>query len=664
MRRFITIFILVCFNSLLTAQVKETAVVVDASHLQYKINRNIYGQFSEHLGHCIYGGIWVGDTSSIPNIDGIRKDIVDALREIKVPVLRWPGGCFADEYHWMDGVGPRNLRPKMINTNWGGVTEDNSFGTHEFLEFCKLVGCEPYFTGNVGSGSVRELSQWVEYVNSDNVSPMTELRAKNGRDKSCGVKYWGIGNEAWGCGGNMTPEYYSNLVRRISTFMHDYGKNKIFKIACGPSDDDYNWTDVVMKNAGGYIDGLSFHHYSFANSKIATDFDERGWFDIMKKSLSIDEMIKKHSAIMDIYDPGKRVALDVDEWGTWYKVEPGTNPAFLFQQNTLRDAVAAASTLNILNNHSDRVRMANIAQMVNVLQSMLLTNGDKMVRTPTYYVFDMYKVHQDAMWIPTDVKSTEYTLDGQKLPAVNCSASLDKDGKMHISLCNINPDAEEHVEVNLSKFTADRITGQILTAGKMNVDNTFDNPSALVPENFSRFKINGSRVEVSLPPMSVVVLELTGTLAVEPPIQLKNPLPGLNYKYYEGTWTILPNFSRLSPRKEGVTNDFTLIPNTRDENFGIQYDGYIKIPSDGMYTFYLNSDDGSALYIDNMTIVTNDGRHAPKEESGSDVLRAGYHKITVTFFQASGGMELAASIEGPGLQKSAIPSDMLFREGK
>ena len=281
------------------AQTAECNVVVDASQLRLTINKNIYGQFSEHLGGGIYGGIWVGENSTIPNTNGIRNDVVEALRRIKVPVVRWPGGCFADEYHWKDGIGPREKRPTMINTNWGGVTENNNFGTHEFMELCKQLGCEPYICGNVGSGTVQELSQWVEYVNSDNNSPITELRKKNGRDSSWGVQYWGIGNESWGCGGNMRPEFYADQVRRYGTYSRNYGKNKVFKIACGPSDDDYEWTEVMMKNAYGYMDGLSLHHYSFGDGKTAADFDEGGWFEILKSTLKMDEYLTKHSAIMD-----------------------------------------------------------------------------------------------------------------------------------------------------------------------------------------------------------------------------------------------------------------------------------------------------------------------------------------------------------------------------
>lgn len=650
----------------LAAQSDDVQITVDASGVQNKIDKNIYGQFSEHLGHGIYGGVWVGKNSSIPNIDGIRKDVIDALKEIKAPVVRWPGGCFADEYHWKDGIGPANERPKMINTNWGGVTEDNSFGTHEFLEFCSLVGCAPYFTGNVGSGTVQELSQWVEYVNSDNLSPMTELRKKNGRDSSWSVKYWGIGNENWGCGGNMPPEYYSDQVRRYGTFIKNFGTNRVFKIASGAGDDDYIWTDVMMKNAGSYIDGISLHHYSFANGKTAADFDELDWFDIMDKTLKIDELITKHSAIMDKYDRYKRVALIVDEWGTWFKVEPGTNPGFLFQQNTMRDAIAAASNLNIFNNHCDRVRMANIAQMVNVLQAMVLTKDDKMVLTPTYYVFDLFKVHQDAMQVPVKVNAVDtagiYSFGGRKLPAINCSASIDADGRMHLSLCNVNPRSGERVRCDLSKFKADNLTGKILTTDKMNAFNTFDNPSAITPKSFSDFKLLGNTLEVNMPPMSVVVLEVTGTFEMSNVVDLNNPKPGINYQYYEGNWVMLPDFDKLIPKAKGVLDNFILPEKNSGIDFGVKYDGYIKIPKSGVYTFYLNSDDGSILFIDNKPVIINDGCHAAIENSGISVLKEGFHRIEVSYFQQGGGMALDVNIEAQGMPKQVIPGSMLFRK--
>jgi alpha-N-arabinofuranosidase len=644
------------------AQVEGSKISIDASLQEYQIDKNIYGQFSEHLGHLIYGGIWVGPDSPIPNVDGIRKDVVGALKHLQVPVLRWPGGCFADEYHWENGIGPRSGRPKMINTNWGGVTEDNSFGTHEFLRLCELIGCEPYITGNVGSGSVEELSRWVEYVNSENVSPMTDLRKKYGREDPWGVKYWGIGNENWGCGGNMLPEFYADQARRFGTFMHRYGANKVVKIACGPSDEDYNWTTVLMKKASRHFDGLSLHHYSFASQKVAADFDEAGWFDIMDKSLKMEVLVTRHSAIMDQYDPFKRVALVVDEWGTWYKVEPGTNPGFLYQQNTMRDAVAAACNLNIFNNHADRVRMANIAQVVNVLQAMILTEGEKMILTPTYHVFDLFKVHQNAMMIPVKAVSRDYTFKGKKLPAVNCSASIDTREKVHISLCNVDPAHTQNVFLDLKNFEPATISGKELSSDKMNAHNTFERPDAVKPADFSGFTQTGSNISVAMPPMSVVVLELTGKVKAQPPIEVKNPKPGLDYAYYEIGAETMPPFESLTPKTTGAVESVVLPEEARESDFGVKYDGYLKVPEDGLYTLYANSDDGSAILIDGRLIVNNDGRHSLIERSGIVQLTAGYHRFELMFFQAGGGLGLIASIKGPHLEKQVIPVSMLFRK--
>ncbi|HVN49010.1 MAG TPA: alpha-N-arabinofuranosidase, partial [Bacteroidota bacterium] len=559
------------FSASMVAQ--TDTITIDASNMRTRINKNIYGQFSEHLGNCIYGGIWVGENSNIPNTNGLRNDVVQALREIKVPVLRWPGGCFADEYHWKDGIGPRDKRPAMVNTNWGGVTEDNSFGTHEFLEFCRQVGCEPYFTGNVGSGTVQEFSQWVEYVNSDNVSPLTQMRKSNGREKSWGVKYWGIGNESWGCGGNMRPEYYADQARRFGTYMREYGQNKLFKIACGPSGGDYQWTETMMKNALGFMSGLSLHYYAFDRSATATDFDESGWFSIIKNSLVIDEYITKHSAIMDQYDPNKKVALIVDEWGTWYNVEPGTNPGFLYQQNTMRDAIAAACNLNIFNNHCDRVRMANIAQMINVLQAMILTNNEKMIVTPTYYVFDLFKVHQNALWVKTTTHAASYIYKNDTLPAVNASASIDEHGKLHISLCNIDPNNKQEVVCNLNRYRAASASASMLTSDEMTAHNTFDHPNVVAPKQFSSFKLHNDCLTLNLPPKSVVVVELEGAQELPQPIKLENPKPGVQYDYYEGIWKTLPSFSSLTPKHSGTLGQFIFPENTTPENFGVRYSG-------------------------------------------------------------------------------------------
>lgn len=490
----------------------ENTLVINADSGKNIISRHIYGQFSEHLGHCIYGGFWVGENSPIPNVRGIRKDVVEALKNIQIPNLRWPGGCFADEYHWKDGIGPRDKRPTMVNTNWGGVTEDNSFGTHEFLDLCQQLGTEPYITGNVGSGTVQEMAEWVEYLNSDGKNPMSDLRKANGREQPWNVKFWGVGNESWGCGGNMRPEFYADQFRRYSTYCRDYNGNSLYKIASGPSSDDYNWTEVMMKNVGTRMNGLSLHYYTVkgwdGSKGSATKFNEDEYFDIIKRCLVIDELITKHSAIMDKYDPAKRVGLIVDEWGTWFDVEPGTNPGFLFQQNTLRDALVAGISLNILNSHCDRVKMANIAQVINVLQSMILTDGPKMCLTPTYHVFDLYKVHQDATLLPLTLQTENYELNGQKIPAITASASKDKEGVIHISLTNADPHRDLTVNCKINGTDFSEISGRILTAPELNAHNTFDKPQTIQPADFKGAKLAHHQVVVKLPAKSIVVLTL------------------------------------------------------------------------------------------------------------------------------------------------------------
>jgi alpha-L-arabinofuranosidase len=480
-----------------------------------KISRFIYGHFAEHLGHCIYGGFYVGDTSGIPNTNGVRNDIIAALKKMKIPVLRWPGGCFADTYHWKDGIGPKNKRPAMINRWWGGVTEDNSFGLHDFLDMCEALGTEPYLAGNIGSGSVQELSDWVQYVNSDSKSPMTDLRRENGREKPWKVRFWGVGNEAWGCGGNMTPEYYVNEFRKYSTFMSDWGNGGgIFRVASGANVADYHWTETLMKNIPRHLmEGIALHHYSvleWDHKGPATGFTERQYFQTMQKALFMDSLVVNHSAIMDKYDPQKKIALVVDEWGGWYDVEPNTNPGFLFQQNTMRDAMIAGVTLNIFNNHSDRVRMANLAQCVNVLQAVILTNREKMILTPTYHVMEMYSVHQDATLVPVKITTDDYIFDGQRLPAVSASASRDSAGVLHISLVNIDPAKTQKVNLHLQGVkTTPQISGRGLSSGKMQDYNSFDTPGKIQPVPFRDFVMGkDNQLAVTLAPGSVIVLAI------------------------------------------------------------------------------------------------------------------------------------------------------------
>ncbi len=439
------------------------------------IDKNIFGHFSEHLGRCVYQGLFVGKDSTIPNKNGMRTDVVEALKHIKVPVLRWPGGCFADEYHWEDGIGPQEGRKRMVNTNWGGVVEDNSFGTHEFLELCQQIGCEPYINANVGSGTVREMAEWVEYLNSEGDSTVVKKRWANGRKDPWGVKYWGVGNESWGCGGNMRPEYYADEFRRYQTYCRNYGANRLYRIACGPNGGDYNWTEVLMKRAAPFMDALTLHYYTVCgdewnDKRAATGFTSEEYYRSLKHATHMEELVTRHSQIMDRYDPEKRVALIVDEWGNWFDVEPGTNPGFLYQQNTMRDAMVAALTLNTFMAHCDRVRMANLAQMVNVLQAIILTEGDKMVLTPTYHVFDLYKAHQDAKQIDCFVESDQVGENGFDLPQVIASAS-EKDGKITLTLANLAMDKEATVDV--SGVCLCQVQGRILQ-GEAGQYNDFD----------------------------------------------------------------------------------------------------------------------------------------------------------------------------------------------
>ena len=489
----------------------RNTLVIQAEGGKSIISRNLYGQFSEHLGRCVYEGIWVGEDSPIPNTRGIRNDVVAALRKIQVPALRWPGGCFADEYHWKDGIGPREQRPAMINTHWGGVVENNHFGTHEFMDFCEQIGAAPCLCGNVGSGTVQEMMEWVEYITSDADSPMANLRRKNGREQPWKLPFLAVGNENWGCGGNMTPEFYADNFRRYNTFVKDYGNNRIYRVACGANVSDYDWTESLMKNVGRRMNGLSLHYYTlptgdWSHKGSATRFTEAEWHETLRRALDMDELVTRHAAIMDKYDPDRRVGLIVDEWGAWYDVEPGSNPGFLYQQSTMRDALVAGVTLNIFNRHCDRVKMANIAQMINVLQAMILTDKEKMIVTPTYHVFEMYTVHHDATLLPSELKSADYAVGGRKIPDVSASASRDKSGKIHVTLCNLNPNQSAEVDCELQGAKANRLAGRVLTAPEMNAHNTFDQPESVKPADFSAFKTTPAGFTATLPSKSVVVL--------------------------------------------------------------------------------------------------------------------------------------------------------------
>jgi alpha-N-arabinofuranosidase len=476
------------------------------------ISRHLYGHFAEHLGGCIYDGIWVGEGSTIPNVRGIRKDIIDALRDLNIPNLRWPGGCYADDYHWRDGIGPRDKRPARVNIHWGNVLDSNAFGTHEFLDLCELIGAEPYIAGNVGSGTPQELRDWLEYMTYDGDSELANLRRANGREKPWRIPYVGVGNENWGCGGNMTPEYYSDLYRRYATFCRDFGDNRLIRVACGPGGFNQHWARVVMDRVGRQMQALSVHYYTvvpnWENKTPATGFGEREWFAMLRECLQMERAIRESEEAMDRVDSRKRIAMYVDEWGSWYRTEEGRPEHSLYQQNSIRDALLAGLTFHIFHEHCDRVRMANIAQTVNVLQAMILTDKDRMLLTPTYHVFEMYKVHHDAKRLPVKVTTPDYKLGDQSMPAISVSASRDKDGVVHVSIVNAHARDAVKLRCTLNNIEASTVTGRILTSDELDGHNTFDQPERVKPASFDGASIDNGKLAVEIPPRSVVVLRL------------------------------------------------------------------------------------------------------------------------------------------------------------
>lgn len=488
---------------------KKIKMLINADDVIGHINPELYGHFAEHLGRCIYNGIYVGENSDIPNTHGIRNDIIEAFRNIKVPVLRWPGGCFADYYHWMDGIGEKSKRKKMINTNWGGVVEDNSFGTHEFMELCELVGCEPYITGNVGSGTVQEMADWIEYMTFDGESPMTELRKKNGREKPWKLKYFGVGNESWGCGGNMRPDDYVFEYRKYQGYCRNYGGSQLYKIACGPTTSDWEWTETMMKNLTPEMtNAIDLHYYTmpiWPAMDSATEFNDEEYYDTIGASVFCDEVIRKHSTIMDRYDPDCKIDLIIGEWGCWHDVEKGTNPGFLYQQNTMRDAMVAAYHLNIFNRHSKRLKMANLAQVVNVLQSVILTEGEKLVKTPTYHVFDLFKNHQDGEAVYCHIQN-ENVYEGKNTPMISSSVSI-RNGVMTITLANCSLSDEAEISCNICGFEGKTASGRIISGDAHDL-NDFDNPENVVIKKFGGAKIENGVLKVALPTCSVVEIVL------------------------------------------------------------------------------------------------------------------------------------------------------------
>jgi len=479
----------------------------------HRINRHIYGHFVEHLGRCIYDGLYVGEGSSIPNTGGVRNDIIQALRQIKIPNLRWPGGCFADEYHWQDGIGAKDQRPTRLNL-WGNTPENNHFGTHEFMDLCERLDCAPYIGGNVGSGTVQEMRDWAEYLTCNQDTSLVKQRRQNGRRDAWAVPFWGIGNENWGCGGHMTPEQYADLYAQYHTFVKNYGDTPMMKIASGLGGSDENAEDIAIfmqrtmqrRHTVG-VEGLSVHYYIYLPqdpSHSATQFGEEEWFTVLDMAYRMGHVLRENSKVLDQYDPEKRIWLIVDEWGAWYPVETGTNPAFLYQQNTIRDALVAALTLHVFHEHCERVQMANLAQAVNVLQALFLTQGEQMILTPTYHVFDMFKGHQDATQLPIEVTSDAY----QTLPAFSASASRDASGAVLLTLCNLSPNQSLTIDCEMPDFVVKHHQGVLLAGDAIHAHNTFENPNRVTPRPYDGFTLtHPQHLRITLPAASVLALK-------------------------------------------------------------------------------------------------------------------------------------------------------------
>lgn len=498
--------------SIIASAGNPVEITVNADQPGAQISRHIYGQFAEHLGRGIYQGIWVGKDSPIANNNGFRTDVVEALKKLHIPNIRWPGGCFADEYHWRDGIGPANQRPVKVNNHWGGVAETNEFGTHEFFDLVEMLGADAYIAGNLGSGSPQEMAEWLEYMTSDNSSSLAELRRQNGRQEPWKVAYWGVGNESWGCGGNMRPEYYADLYRQFATFLKAPEGNRPKKVASGGYNDLTNWTEVLSRVPSN-IDGISFHYYTLPTNDWdkkgnSVNFPESEWISHLTNTMKIEGYLKNNIAILEENDPEGKIGLYVDEWGSWYDAEPDRNPGFLYQQNTIRDAVLAGVNLNIFHRHSERIHMANIAQMVNVLQAMILTDEDKMILTPTYHVFEMYTPFQDSTNIPVDTgKPREIHSGSTSIPAISTSAAKGKDGNVYLSLVNLDPENSIEINTSIVGIELSDVSGRVLTGQKMDSHNSFAQPAMVSPGPLS-VEREENILTLSLPARSVAVLKL------------------------------------------------------------------------------------------------------------------------------------------------------------
>ncbi|MGC1424967.1 MAG: alpha-L-arabinofuranosidase C-terminal domain-containing protein [Terracidiphilus sp.] len=521
-RRVLAFFCLLALYSSAPLMAADTIhLSVDASKPGAKIDRNIFGQFAENLGHGLYEGIWVGPDSSIPNTRGIRNDVVAALKELKVPNVRWPGGCFADQYHWRKGIGPRDKRPATVNSAWGDVIDTNAFGTDEFMDFIQQIGSTPYVSVNVGSGTTQEAAEWLEYMTAAAPTALAKERAANGHPEPYKVGFLGLGNESWDCGGAMTPDYYVSLMKVYSRFVINMNpaqrsKDQMLKIAVGPGTPDATWTEAVMqawkKHTWAWdINGVSLHWYTVPNgwppSTPSEKFGLDDYVKTIKSTLFMDEFLRKQEAVMDRYDPEKKVTLSVDEWGAWHAPLTGSNPAFLVQQNSVRDAILASLNLNIFARHADRVRMANIAQMINVLQAMILTDKEKMVLTPTYYVFKMYVPFQDATFIPVTFDAGTYAHGSVILPHVDAIAAKGADGKLLLEITDLDAESPATIDVDVAGIVAKSAKAETLTGVAVDSINTFDSPSTVVPKP-TAVKVQNGKLSLTVASRSVTVISI------------------------------------------------------------------------------------------------------------------------------------------------------------
>jgi alpha-N-arabinofuranosidase len=519
--RFVTPAILLLATAVPVVAAENVHLSIDASKPGARIDRNLFGQFAENLGHGLYEGIWVGPDSPIPNTRGIRNDVVAALRELKVPNVRWPGGCFADQYHWRKGIGPRDKRPVTINTAWGNVVDTNSFGTDEFMDFLHQIGSTPYVSINVGSGTPQEAAEWLEYLTAAAPTSLQKERAANGHPDPYKVGFLGIGNESWSCGGDMTADYYISQLKIYSRFVENDNpaqrdSNQMLKIAVGPGFPETEWTEAVMKawqhhDWSWNFDGLSVHWYTTPGgwplSEPSTDFSVDDYAKTLKSTLFMDDFIRKQETAMDKYDPQKKVALVVDEWGGWYKALPGTNKDFLLQQNSIRDAILASLNLNIFARHADRVRMANIAQMINVIQAMILTDKEKMVLTPTYYVFKMYVPFQDAAFVPVAFDAGTYRQGDTTLPRIDAIAAKSTDGKLLLEITNLDAENPVTIDADTTGIAAKSASAETLTAAAVDSINTFASPNTVVPKP-AAVKIRDGKLSLTVAPRSVTIVSI------------------------------------------------------------------------------------------------------------------------------------------------------------